>query len=157
MGLICAISFANVVVRYTTDFSFAFTEEYSVFLLVIMTFVGSSLAFAVDRHIRIAFFVDRLPRRWRRLADGLSLLASSIVFALVIYYGSRLAWDQWDLEETSPGLGNPTWIYTMWLPLLSLLILFRIAQRGRMLLQGSPPGRPPQGNEEPGAPGGVGA
>lgn len=129
MALICAISFANVVVRYATDFSFAFTEEYSVFLLVIMTFVGSSLAFATDRHIRIAFFVDRMPRRWRTLAEALSLLASSVVFALVVYYGCRLAWNQWDLEETSPGLGNPTWIYTLWLPLLSLVILFRLGQR----------------------------
>jgi TRAP-type transport system small permease protein len=128
MAVICAISFANVVVRYTTDISFAFTEEYSVFLLVIMTFVGSSLAFATDRHIRIAFFTERMGRRGRRLAETVSLLATTVVFALVVYYGAHFAYSQWDLEESSPGLGNPTWIYTIWLPILATLILFRTGQ-----------------------------
>ena len=65
MALICAISLANVVVRYLTDVSFAFTEEFSVFLLVFMTLVGSAVAFATDGHIRIVFFRNLLskPRR----------------------------------------------------------------------------------------------
>jgi TRAP-type C4-dicarboxylate transport system permease small subunit len=128
MAVICVISFTNVVVRYATDISFAFTEEYSVFLLVIMTFVGSSLAFATDRHIRITFFTERLGRRGRRLAETVSLLATTAVFALIVYYGAHFAYSQWELEETSPGLGNPTWIYTIWLPILATLILFRTGQ-----------------------------
>ena len=129
MAVICLISFANVVVRYATDASFAFTEEYSVFLLVIMTFVGSSLAFATDRHIRITYFTERLGRRGRRLAETVSLLATTAVFALIVYYGAHFAYGQWELEETSPGLGHPTWIYTVWLPLLAAVILFRTGQR----------------------------
>jgi TRAP-type C4-dicarboxylate transport system permease small subunit len=128
MAVICLISFANVVVRYATNASFAFTEEYSVFLLVIMTFVGSSLAFATDRHIRITFFTERMGRRGRRLAETVSLLATTVVFALVVYYGAHFAYSQWDLEESSPGLGNPTWIYTIWLPILAAVILFRTGQ-----------------------------
>jgi TRAP-type C4-dicarboxylate transport system permease small subunit len=129
MAVICLISFANVVVRYATNASFAFTEEYSVFLLVIMTFVGSSLAFATDRHIRITYFTERLGRRGRRLAETVSLLATTAVFALIVYYGAHFAYGQWELEETSPGLGHPTWIYTVWLPLLAAVILFRTGQR----------------------------
>ena len=60
MALICLISFGNVVVRYATNISFAFTEEYSVFLLVFMTFVGASAAFASNEHIRITFFLERM-------------------------------------------------------------------------------------------------
>ena len=36
MALICLITFANVLVRYFTDESFAFTEEFSVFLMVVL-------------------------------------------------------------------------------------------------------------------------
>ena len=129
MAVICLISFANVVVRYATNASFAFTEEYSVFLLVIMTFVGSSLAFATDRHIRITYFTERMGWRGRRLAEMVSLLATTAVFALIVYYGAHFAYSQWELEETSPGLGHPTWIYTVWLPLLAVVILFRTGQR----------------------------
>ena len=35
MALICVITFANVLVRYLTNVSFAFTEEVSVFLMAV--------------------------------------------------------------------------------------------------------------------------
>ena len=56
MALLCLISFANVLVRYVSDYSFAFTEEYSTFLLVLITFVGASIAVARNSHLRVAFF-----------------------------------------------------------------------------------------------------
>lgn len=131
MGLICLISFGNVIVRYATDVSFAFTEEFSVFLLVFMTFVGASLAFAADEHLRIVFFRDRFGRRGRLACDVLATLASFLMFSLVLWYGGLLSWDEYRFEETSPGLGYPTWIYTVWLPLLAVAILLRIL--GRMI------------------------
>ncbi len=129
MALICAISLANVVVRYLTDVSFAFTEEFSVFLLVFMTLVGSAVAFATDGHIRIVFFRNLLSKPRRRILDAVALLLAALLFAMVLYYGALFTWDEWQYEETSPGLGYPTWIYSIWLPLLSGWILVRIAGR----------------------------
>lgn len=138
MALICVISLANVVVRYFTNVSFAFTEEFSVFLLVFMTFVGAAAAFAKAEHIRIGFFVDRLPPRLRLAAELLSLLATVFVFALVLYYGALFALDQWRYDETSPGLGLPQWIYSVWLPILSGVILLRVLGRGLALIRKGP-------------------
>lgn len=129
MALVCAISLGNVVVRYATDASFAFTEEFSIFLLVFMTLIGTAAAFAGDGHIRITFLRDLLPPRHRRLADALALLCSGLLFLLVLYYGGVFAYEEWLYEETSPGMGLPNWIYTVWLPLLSALILARIGGR----------------------------
>ncbi|HET6469220.1 MAG TPA: TRAP transporter small permease [Geminicoccaceae bacterium] len=125
MALICLISFANTALRYLTDVSFAFTEEFSVFLLVFMTFTGAAVAFATDTNIRIAWLEQRLGPAGRRLLDLLSIAATTLVLALVIWHGSRLTLDQWRWEETSPGLGYPQWLYTVWLPLLALVCLFR--------------------------------
>lgn len=133
MALICAISLANVVVRYLTDVSFAFTEEFSVFLLVFMTLVGSAVAFATDGHIRIVFFRNLLPPHRRRYADAVGLLLSGLLFAMVLHYGALFALDEWQYEETSPGLGYPNWIYTIWLPVLCGWILIRIAGRLKRL------------------------
>ena len=36
-----------------------------------------------------------------------------------------MAYDEYRYEVTSPGLGIPTWIYTVWLPILSLAIMGR--------------------------------
>ena len=59
--IISLISLANVGVRYFTDASFAFTEELSVFLLVILTFAGASVALRRNRHIRIGFLERLCP------------------------------------------------------------------------------------------------
>lgn len=136
MALICVISFANVVVRYATDVSFAFTEEWSVFLLVVMTFVGASAAFARGTHIRISFFVDKLPAPLRALSETVVVAASLFMFALLVYYGAQLTWDQYQFDTTSPGLGYPTWIYTMWMPLLALAGMARIVGRAIRRVRG---------------------
>lgn len=127
MGLICLISFGNVVVRYLSNYSFAFTEEFSIFLLVVMTFAGSALAFAKGGHIRITWFVGKLPLPLRLACEAVAIAATTIMFALIVYYGGLLAWDEYSFGERSPGLGYPRWIYTVWLPILSAAILLRVA------------------------------
>ena len=39
--------------------------------------------------------------------------------------GAKLVWDEYRFEVTSPGLGEPQWIYTLTLPVLSLLVMLR--------------------------------
>ncbi|AWK85906.1 TRAP transporter small permease [Azospirillum thermophilum] len=129
MAALCVITFANVVARYLTDVSLAFTEEYSIFLLVVMTLTGSAVAAAADRHIRITFVTDRLSTGGRRAAAIVSAAASVAMFGFLVWYGGRLTYDQWRFEETSPGLGNPQWIYTVWLPLLSAVVALRVVGR----------------------------
>jgi TRAP-type C4-dicarboxylate transport system permease small subunit len=58
------------------------------------------------------------------------------MLALLAWYGARMAWDDYELEVTSPGLGWPQWLYTAWLPLLALLVLARIAQGFLHVLRG---------------------
>jgi TRAP-type transport system small permease protein len=139
MALICLISFSNVVARYATNYSFAFTEEFSVFLLVFMTFVGASAAFASNEHIRITFFLQRMPPRLGWLCEVITLLATTLMFSLIVYYGAQVTWDEWYWGETSPGLGYPAWIYTIWLPVLSLAIILRVLGRGAARLRRPPP------------------
>ena len=129
MAAVCVITFANVAVRYLTDVSFAFTEEYSIFLMVVMTLCGSSVAVAADHHIRITFVFDRLSPRLRTVAAALAWTASLAMFVLLVWLGGRLAYDEWRFEETSPGLGVPQFLYTMWLPILGFVVLLRIAGR----------------------------
>lgn len=129
MALICLITFANVLVRYFTDESFAFTEEFSVFLMVVLTFFGASAAFAKNLHIRVSYFIDKLPLRLAHGVELLVMLVALALFALIAFYGVRLLIDDWTYETTSPGIGIPQWLYTLWLPLLSALITLRIAGR----------------------------
>lgn len=135
MALICLITFANVLVRYFTDESFAFTEEFSVFLMVVLTFFGASAAFAKNVHIRVSFFVDKLKPALAHKIEVVVMVVALALFAIIAWYGVKLLLDDWNYETTSPGIGIPQWIYTLWLPLLAALIDLRIAGRIVRLLR----------------------
>lgn len=135
MALVCIITFANVLVRYLTNVSFAFTEEFSVFLLVVMTLAGASAAFARNRHIRMEYVVGKLGPVARRGVEIVVTLCGLALFGVVAFYGIYLFLDDWQFGTTSPGIGVPQWIYTVWLPVFSALIALRILGRlARLLL-----------------------
>jgi TRAP-type C4-dicarboxylate transport system permease small subunit len=135
MALLCVITMGNVVVRYFTNISFAFTEEISVSLMVVMTLVGASTAFYRNKHIAILFVVDRLPARARERFGLFSLAACTLMFGLLTWYGARMAWDDFRFDVTSPALGVPQWFYSVWLPLISLLIVIRLVSQIRRHLK----------------------
>ena len=125
MAALCVITFVNVVVRYLTDGSFAWTEEISIFLMMAMSLVAGAAAVARDKHIRIEYFYEQgSPARQRKLAI-LSAACILLFFLLLAVLGARMTWDEFHYDETSPGIGVPKWIYTIWLPLLSLAIAGR--------------------------------
>jgi TRAP-type C4-dicarboxylate transport system permease small subunit len=126
MAALCLITMANVIVRYFTNASFAFTEEISVSLMVLMTLLGTATAFYRDKHISVLFVFERLSARGRHRLALLGLAASVVMFALLAWYGARMAWDDYRFDVTSPALGIPQWLYTMWLPLLSVFIVGRL-------------------------------
>lgn len=125
IAILGIITFVNVVVRYLTNFSFAFTEEFSVFLMVLVALLGGSSVMAKGGHLKIRFVVDRLSPPRRRVISLIANVLTAIMFLLLAIFGARMAWDEYRFEVTSPGLGVPTWIYTIWLPLLSLAIFGR--------------------------------
>jgi TRAP-type C4-dicarboxylate transport system permease small subunit len=129
MALLCIITFGNVVVRYFTNISFAFTEEYSVALMVVMALFGTAAAFAGDRHIRLTFLIERMQLATQRRVEYFVLMLSFAMFALICWYGAWYAWDEYRFEALSPGLGIPQWYYSVTLPLVSVVILLRIAGR----------------------------
>ena len=126
MGLIVLITFGNVLARYFTSQSFAATEEFSIALLIVLSFLGSSAAFAFDRHIRVDFFVRKLPPGLRAFADWLSFAVTASLFAFIAFYAGKLTWDQYRFEETSPALGVPQWWYTVWMPVLAVALVLRL-------------------------------
>lgn len=125
---ICMISLGNVIVRYTTDASFAFTEEFSVFLLVVLTFAGAAVAARHNQHIRIELIEHYLPPVALKGLFVVQWLVSVAVFGITAWYGSIFAMQEYNWESLSPGLGLPSWIYVIWLPILSGAIVIRITQ-----------------------------
>ena len=135
MALLALITFANVLVRYFTSQSFAWTEEFSVFLMIVLALVAGSASVARNRQIRIEYFADRGPASRQRALARFGALMVCALFVLMAVLSSRIVWDHVKYEETSPGIGVPMWWYSIWLPVMSVAIAGRalglFIRRGR--------------------------
>lgn len=135
MGTLALVTFGNVIARYFTSQSFAWTEEFSVFLMIVLALVGSSAAVARDRHIRIEYLSESGPMARRRALSRFGAVLVALLFALIGVLSIRLVWDDYRFDETSPGIGVPQWWYSIWLPILSIGIALRAVglfiRRGR--------------------------
>jgi TRAP-type C4-dicarboxylate transport system permease small subunit len=130
MVVLVVITLGNVLTRYFTDESFAWTEEISVFLIVVMTLAGAASIAARDRHIRIEFFYDRGSPARRRALRLVTAFATGVLFlVLTLLFGATLV-DEIKWSETSMGLGVPRWWYTAAVPPLCLAIALRAALAG---------------------------
>lgn len=135
MGLLALITFANVIVRYFTSQSFAWTEEFSVFLMIVLALVAGSASVARNRQIRIEYFSDSGSEKRQRFLARFGALMVFLLFALIAVLSVRVVWDDFRFGETSPGIGVPQWWYTIWLPVCSIAIAGRalglFIRRGR--------------------------
>ncbi len=129
------LAFVNILARYFTNFSLAFSEEIEVSLLVYLTMLGTAAGFKRGIHLGLVFLVNRLPRRaqpW--LHAGSAALACGLFLAL-LWFSVRQIQDEIAVATTSEALAIPQWWYTLGLPLGSALIVARIVQATRRALR----------------------
>ena len=126
MATLCLLTIANVLTRYFTNVSFAFTEEISVFFIVALTFIGTATGFSRKKHLAILFVVKKFSLKTQKHIETIGIIAAIITFGVLAWYGTLMWLDDIDTGMTSPGLGIPQWIYTATIPLLSLLVVFRL-------------------------------
>ncbi len=125
MAVLLVITLLNVLTRYFTDQSFAWTEEISVFLMVLMTLAGASAATARDRHIRIEFFCDGGSALRRQRLKVFAACITAVLFGVLALLFSRVVADELRYGETSMGMGVPRWWFTIFSPLLCAAIALR--------------------------------
>ena len=134
--LICAVlflgmtllGFANVVVRYATNYSLASSEELLTNGFLLLTVFGAAIAARHGQHLAVTAVVTMLPRR---LARGVIVIAGLLSVGLLL--GS--AWLAWMSLRTlyangltSYALGIPAWYYQAAVPFAFLLIALRFVQ-----------------------------
>jgi TRAP-type C4-dicarboxylate transport system permease small subunit len=128
LALLLLITLANVVTRYAIDESFAWTEEISVFLMVVLALAGAAAVGRHDRNIRIEFFLARRTADGEHKRRGLYLfgaVATAFTFFVLAALFVRWVADQVKFSETSMGLGVPLWWYGIFVPPLCLAVAAR--------------------------------
>jgi TRAP-type C4-dicarboxylate transport system permease small subunit len=125
MAALVAITLLNVATRYLTDQSFAWTEEISIVLMVVMTLAGTAAAAGRDAHVRIEALYDSGSARRRRALRLFSAVTTTLVFVLLTVLFARMVADEIRWAETSMGLGVPRWWFTAATPLLTAAVALR--------------------------------
>ena len=91
LGLMTAITFANVIARYVFNDNLLWALEATVFLFAWMVLLGASYAVKRSLHLGIDLLISVLPPGPRRVL-GLVSVAACLAFSILLLIGS---WDYW--------------------------------------------------------------
>ena len=134
--IICAIiflamtllGFANVVVRYASNYSLAASEELLTNGFLLLTIFGAAIAARTGDHLAVTRVYEAVPRAIRKL-----MLLFATALSVVLLAAS--AWFTWELltNQISSGIRSyalqiPAWYYSIALPFAFALVIVRYIQ-----------------------------
>ena len=131
IGLLAAMAamvFANVALRFLTDYSILWVEEVSRYTMIWLTFIGAGPVLRYGAHIGIDTLQQGMPRFAPAIrAIGFSLLA--IFFCAMIVIGVRYAKLTW--AQTTPVLEIPIGAVYLAMPVGFGLMFIHLAMMAR--------------------------
>lgn len=142
--IICAVlflamtflGFANVVVRYGTNYSLAVTEELLTNGFLLLTVFGAAVAARRGDHLAVTLVHDMLPPVLQRVVFLISLLLSLGLLAMSAWFSWQSVTNMMDSGIRSYGLGLPAWYYQIGVPFGFALVLIRYLQHGIDVMRG---------------------
>ncbi|MDO5656791.1 MAG: TRAP transporter small permease [Paracoccus sp. (in: a-proteobacteria)] len=135
--LICAViflgmtllGFANVAVRYLTNYSLASTEELLTNGFLVLTVFGAAIAARRGEHLAVTLLANLLPRRARQAVLVLAVLLSALLLGMSAWFSFQSALNLYKSGMRSYALGFPAWYYQAAVPFGFALVLIRYVQR----------------------------
>lgn len=125
LSIMATITFANVLSRFIFNFSIAFTEEITVNLFVLLTFVGASVGIYKGAHLGFSLIYENFNKISKTVS---SIVIGAIIvffFSVITYHGFDIVQSQIDRGQMTPALGWPRWIFSLSIPLGSILCIVR--------------------------------
>ncbi len=130
----------EVLARYMFNAPTTWAAEISQLFLIWGTYLGVARALRRREHIRIAVLDQFLPTQARRMLDALSVLLIGGFAAVVLYYGSGIAWDSLERgRSTGTMLNIPNWWSEAVIPVAFSLLLFQCGSELLRLARGEVP------------------
>lgn len=118
------------IVSRAANWPFAWTDEFSGYLMVWLACAGWMIATRKGVHIRISVLQDKLPPRAWRVTEIAIQLSVMFVGAVVAWHSIGLIRTNWDVEAISMPLAA-AWLYVPLLPAGIVTVLQAIADLRR--------------------------
>jgi TRAP-type C4-dicarboxylate transport system permease small subunit len=128
LAAMAVMVFANVALRFLTDYSILWVEEVSRYTMVWLTFIGAGPVLRYGGHIGIDTLEESVPRHAREIrAAILTLLA--LFFLVMIVIGIRYSILTW--AQTTPVLQVPIGAVYLAMPVGFALLIVHLALMSR--------------------------
>ncbi|MDZ5471351.1 TRAP transporter small permease [Bacillus sp. 31A1R] len=124
----CVIAMANVFSRYFLDHSLAFTEEITINLFVLLTFVGTAVGVKNSSHLGFSLLFDQAKLPIKKLLIFLVGAIVITVFTIFAYYGVKMVQFQILTNQTTPSLGWKQWVFSLGFPIGCILCVIRAVE-----------------------------
>lgn len=128
MAVMAIIAFLNVLSRGIANYSLSFTEEITINLFVLLTFVGTAIGVREHAHLGFTLIYDLLNVSLKRVMTVFVGLMMALLFVVLIYFGLQMVLFQIEMGQRTPSLGWPQWWFSSAMPLGASLCLYRTLQ-----------------------------
>lgn len=128
LSIMSSIAFINVLSRGFANYSLSFTEEITVNLFVMLTFVGTAIGVREYAHLGFTLIYDRGNRLVKNCITILVGIMMALLFFILLYFGMKMVQYQIDMGQKTPSLGWPQWWFSMSMPIGALFCLIRAIQ-----------------------------
>lgn len=122
LAVMLAITFCNIVGRKFLSTSWAFTEEVTCALFLLVTLVGAAMAARHGAHLGLSVVTDLLPARCQK-PIRLFVAATGLLFSwLMVTNGIEMVLGEITTNMRTPALGWPEWWFGAFVPVGSLFM-----------------------------------
>ena len=128
LAVFVTILFAQIISRQLFGYSFAWSEELSVYLFVWFVFFGASYAAKLAAHNRVTFQYKLMPAKLARTLEVLSDIIWVGFNCFFVYLSYDFIFNKMNLFWKSQTLGIPMKYIYMVLPLAFALMTIRVIQ-----------------------------
>lgn len=133
-AVITAVAFSNVVSRYFLDASLAFTSEITVNVAVWLIMLGAVIGVREGSHLGFSLLHERLTGTAKNVLTVFIAAAIIVFFAVLAWYGWEQVQSQIANGRSTPSMQIPQWLFSLALPVGSVLGIVRCVQvTGRAL------------------------
>ena len=128
MAAATLVTFAAVVMRYTTGYGIDWAQELTIYLFIWMAKFGAAYGVRTGIHIGVDFLVNWVRPSIRRKMVIIALSLGVIFTGSIAFFGARWVIFIYGTGQVSPDMEMPMWIVYLAIPFGSGLMCYRFMQ-----------------------------
>ena len=123
LSLVTVITFVNVVVRKLTDGQFAWSEELSINLFVLLIMMGCGLCAREGSLISLSLVYDLVSQKAKKIMVAIITVVNCSFYGILLVTGVKKIMTQMANGKQTPSLMLPEWVFTVFLPVGCVFLL----------------------------------